>query len=187
MHLSNLLHFHYFQKFCRKFILCAVLSSGIGIVIAEFAGDSYFLMMRMALKYPVSIVGSAVVIIIPYIVSFLLIIHSKPWLVYFICGIRIFLFSAAGFALERSFGQSAWLVRFLIQFLDIFLLPMLIWFSYLHLAGKSRRLMLLCCIFLIAINGMVYYSSISPFVANLIDSYETIGRYAIHAGFGRRL
>ena len=181
------------QPFCNmrntqyKLALCVVFSAGLGILFAGSAGDSYFLLMRMAVSRPVSIVGSVVSVAMPYIVSFLFITHSKPWLVYLFCGIRIFLFSAIGFALEYAFSGSAWLVRFMMQFPDIFLIPVLIWFSGQRLTGRFRKTALVYCVIFTAIIGMIYYCMISPFLANLIDSYETLEGYATHVGFGRRL
>ncbi len=169
------------QNLCAL-ALCAVSGAGLGALFAGASGDSYVLLMRMAASRPVSIFGSAVSVFLPFLISVFLITHSKPWLVYLICGIRFFLFSAAGFALARSFGSAGWLVRLLLQMPDLFLIPVLIWFSLLSFAGKCTKRVMICCILLAAAIGMLDYCVISPFLANLIDSYETLGRYVIHAG-----
>lgn len=176
MYLSYLGYYHNPLKPRLALALCSALAAGSGVLFATVAGNSYFLMMRLAMRCPVSIVGSAVAFVLPYLISLILITHSKPWLVYFICGIRIFLFSATGFALECSYGNSAWLVRFLMQFLDVFLIPVLILSSLMQLEGKMSKKAFLYCVAFLAILGMFYYSVISPYGANLIDSYETMGR-----------
>lgn len=174
------------QNLCAL-ALIAVMSAGLGALFAGTSGDTYILLMRMAANRPVSIVGSAVSVFLPFLVSLFIITHSKPWLVYLICGIRIFLFSSAGLALERSFASAGWLVRLLLQMPDLCLIPMLIWFSLLSLAGSCTKRVVACCILLAAAIGMLDYCVISPFLANLIDSYETMGRYAIHVGLDWRL
>lgn len=174
------------QNFCTL-VLCAVFSAGLGAWFADTSGDTYIFLMRMAASRPVSIVGSAVSVFLPFLVSLFIITHSKPWLVYLICGIRIFLFSSAAFALDRSFGSAGWLVRLLLQMPDLCLIPVLIWLSLYSLAGRCAKRILICCIVFAVVIGMLDYCMISPFLANLIDSYETMGRYAIHVGLDWRL
>ena len=169
------------QNLCAL-ALCAVFSAGLGALFAGTSGDSYFLLMRMAASRPVSIVGSAVSVFIPFLVSVFIITHSKPWLVYLICGVRIFLFSSAASAIGRSFGSAGWLVRLMLQIPDLCLIPVLIWFSAVTLAGNCTKRVMICCILLAAMIGMLDYCVISPFLADLIDSFETMGRYAIHVG-----
>lgn len=174
------------QNWCAL-ALCAVFGTGFGVFFAASTGNSYILLMRMAASRPVSIVGTLVAVIVPFLVSVFLITHSKPWLVYLICGTRLFLFSAAGWAIARSFGSAGWLVRLTLQFPDLCLIPVLILFSIRALTGGGSRRYTLRCILFSAAVGMIYYCMISPFLANLIDSYETMGRYAIHVGLDRRL
>ncbi len=174
------------QNWCAL-ALCAVLSAGLGALFADASGDTYVLLMRMAASRPVSIVGSAVSVFLPFLVSVFFITHSKPWLVYLICGTRIFLFSSAAFAIGRSFGSAGWLVRLMLQMPDLCLIPVLMWFSGLTLAGNCTKRVITCCVLLAAVIGMLDYCVISPFLANLIDSYETMGRYAIHVGLDRCL
>lgn len=176
---------------CRQSLcalaLCAVFSAGLGAFFAGTSGDSYILLMRMAASRNVSIVGSVVSVFLPFLVSFFIIAHSKPWLVYLICGLRIFLLASAGFAIGRSFGSASWLVRLLLQMPDLCLIPVLIWFSLLSFAGRCTKRVTVGCILLTAVIGMLHYCVISPFLANLIDSYKTMGRYAIHVGLDWRL
>ena len=166
------------QKLCIL-VLCVLLSSGLGAGLCMAAGDSYLLLMRMATSRCVSIVG-LVVCVAPYLVFVLF--HSKPWLVYFVCGLRIFLVSAAILAIYKSFGTAGWLISFLMHFPDICLIPMMIWlFMRSNRVGIPKHCLALTATFILVV-GMIYYCLISPFLANLIVEYETMGRYVIHVG-----
>ena len=162
--------------------LCSVIAAGLGALFADTFGDTYIPLMRMAVSHPVSIVGSVVSVFLPFLVFILIIMHSKPWLVYLICGIHIFHFSSTGFCLAFSFGSAGWLVRSLLQISDFFLIPVLLWFSLYSLAKNRSKQVAVCCISYAALIGMLDYCVISPFLADLINSYETMGRYAIHVG-----
>ena len=169
------------------FALCAVCSAGLGVIFAATVGDIYFLLMRKAASCFVSIVGSAVTVLLPFLVSTFIITHSKLWLAYFGCGIYIFSLSSTCYAICRSFGTAGWLMQLMMQFSDIWLIPVLIWLFVLRLTGKCNRRICICCIGFALVIGMIDYCIISPFLANLIDSYETMGRYAIHVGLDRCL
>ena len=174
------------QNLC-SLALCVVFGAVLGALFADTSGDTYIPLMRMAASRSVSIVGSAVSVFLPFLVSLYVITHSKPWLVYLICCIRLFLFSSAGLALDHAFGSAGWLVRLFLQMPDLCLIPVLIWYSLLSLTGRCTKRVMIYCILFAAVIGMLDYRVISPFLANLIDSYETMGRYTIHVGLDWRL
>lgn len=163
-------------------LLCAILCTVSGALLTVSAPHSYILLMRMALSCPVSIVGTALTVYVPFLVSVYLIIHSKPWLVNLICGIYLFLFSAAGCAIASAFGTAAWLIRLMAQFPDLCLIPALILLSLFKFKGKCSKYTAVWFSIFALVTGMIDYCLISPFLANLIDTYETTGRYAIHVG-----
>lgn len=173
--------FRILQECKQKFFTLALyilLCSGLGASLCVLARDSYLLLMRMASSRRVSIVG-LVVCFAPYLVF--VFIHSKPWLV-LLCGLRIVLVSAAILAIFKSFGTAGWLISLLMHFPDICLIPMLIWlFMRSNGVGVSKRCLAFTVIYILAV-GMIYYCLISPFLANLIVKFETMGRYAIHVG-----
>ena len=177
---------NYSQSLCI-FALCAVCSAGLGIIFAASAGNHYFLLMRKAASCFVTIVGSAVTVLLPFLVSVFVITHSKLWLAYCICGSYIFSLSSTCYAICRSFGTAGWLIQGMMQFPDICLTPVLICLFLLRIKGKCNRESCICCIIFAIVIGMIDYCLISPFLANLIDSYETMGRYAIHVGLDWRL
>ena len=178
---------HFLQE-CRQksciLALCVLLSSGLGASICLIAGEPYLLLMRMAVSCRVSIVG-LVVCFAPYLVFVLF--HSKPWLVCFLCGLRILLASTAILAIYISFGSAGWLVSLLMHFPDICLIPTMIWIYIRSNRVGIRQYCLALTVAYIVVVGMIYYCLISPFLANLIGKLETMGRYAIHAGLDRCL
>ncbi len=172
---------------CRKIwsllALCAVVASVCGILFADAVGDHYLLLMRMATGCRVSIVGTAVSVMMPFLVSLFFIVHSKPWLAYLACILHISDFSAAAYAIAASFNSAGWLIRQMMQFSDLCLIPILLNFCACRLGNKISTRMIAIGIMFVMIIGMIDYGLISPFLANLIEDYETMGRYAIHVGF----
>ena len=159
--------------------LYILLCSGLGALLCVLAGDSYLLLMRMAASRCVSIVG-LVVCFAPYLVF--IFIHSKPWLVLLLCGLRLIFVSAAILAIYKSFGTAGWLVSLLMHSPDICLIPMMIWlYIRSNRVDISKHCLALTAAYILAV-GMIYYCLISPFLANLIVKFETMGRYAIHVG-----
>lgn len=188
--LTEILTLRYMQK-CNgrlcALALCAVFSAGLGVLFAATAGDSYFLLMHRASHNSVTIVGSAITVLIPFLISVILIVHSKLWLAYFTCGIRFFTLTSSCYATICSFGTAGWLMQGMLHFPQLCLTPVLIWLMLLRITGRSSRRVGMYCFILAAVIGMINYCLISPFLANLIDIYETMGRYAIHAGLDRCL
>lgn len=167
--------------------LCTILSAGIGTWLASAVGESYLSMMRMAASCHVSIVGSAVSVFFPFLVSFLLIKHSKPWLVFGICALRVMSCCAVRWALACAFGSAGWLVSLLFQFPDICLMPLLFFAAARKLCGsRSWRITAFGICFTIVI-GMLYYSLIVPFLADLLEFYKTMEGYAIHVRLDWRI
>ena len=172
---------------CRRywciFAFCIVIGAGFGALLAASVNHSYVLLMCTALRRPVSIVGLAVSYAVPCITFLCAIVHCKRWLVYFVCICQIFRFTCVGWALQRYFGSSAWLIRFLMQLPDICLIPVMI-FGAIQAFAKviSKRYLLLYTVISVMV-GMIYFYLVSPFLAKLIVTYETMGRFAIHVGF----
>lgn len=167
--------------------LCSVIGAVLGVLLTDAFGYHYLLLMRMAAKSRVSIVGTAVSVWIPFVVSFIILIHSKPWLVYLLCTTHIFRFACIGLALQRSFDSAGWLIRGLLQFPDLCLIPVLLYVAVCKLNGTMRKRLIVCCIVFGIIIGMMDYILISPFLADLMNDYETMGRYAFHVGLDRCL
>ena len=168
------------RSICFIFACCLTAGAVLGVIATNSLGANYLLMMRMACGSRVSIVGTVLTVCVPFSISYLLITHSKPWLVYFICTLHIFLFSSAAYAFNVYFGTSGWMIRIYMQFTEFALIPALLYFSILRLRGRLNKQMLYQYILITVIVGMIDYSWISPYLADLLVNYETMGRYAIH-------
>ncbi|MBE6958789.1 MAG: hypothetical protein E7447_06545 [Ruminococcaceae bacterium] len=162
--------------------LCAVA----GAAFAVNADHSYMLLMRMAASCRVSIVGAAITVL-PYLVSFYILIHSKPWLVYCVCGVALFLLSAALMSIRITYGSAGWLISVLLLLPQLVLTPMLFYLAIIKLRRQSISLPWVSLIAVCSLIGMIDYALVSPFLAKLINTYETMGRYAIHVGLDRCL
>lgn len=171
----------FLQDCNRIYCILAILvliSSGLGVFYAASADQSYLHLMRMAAGRPVSIVGSLVAVFIPYVVSVLVATNFKPWPVYLVIAAHVFRFSSAGWAVAISFGTAGWLISFMFLFADIFLIPMLLLFSVNRLSGKISRNLVILCLLYIGLIGIINYCAVSPFLAKIMNTYETMGRYA---------
>lgn len=176
---------------CRKkwltLALCCVVASITGVLASAASGNYFFHLMRVAAGCHVSIVGTVASVWIPFLVSLFLIVQSKPLLVYVICFLHVASYSFAGFAINISFGSAGWLVHGMMQFSDLILIPVLLLFSVCVLQNRASKRLLCLCIAISVMVGLIDYLMISPFLVNLIENYETMGRYAIHVGFDRCL
>ena len=166
------------------FSLFILLCAMVGLLLISGTEQSIFLLMRAAAKRRVSIVGS-VLAAFSFLVSSYLIIYSKPWLAYSISGILLLLYTAGLWAVKMAFGTAGWLISLLLLFpLQQYSL-ILLWLSIRKVLGKCdcRHFKYLICAS--AMIGIINYIYISPFLAEMIESYETMGRYAIHVGLDR--
>ena len=167
--------------------LCSVVGSAIGVLLAATMGELYFLMMRSVTYNPVSIVGSIVSVFVPFFVSLYFIYHSKPWLIYCILTLHFSGFASVGSVIRDAFGSAGWLICFLLQFPIICIMPLLIYAALHILEGKKQHRLIVYSILIVCIVGMVNYLWISPLLADLITTCETMERYALYAGFDRCL
>lgn len=165
----------------RIYCILAILvlfSSGFGVIYAATAAQSYFYLMRIAVSRPVSIVGSITAVILPYVVSVLVVTNFKSYFVYPVVAVHIFMFSCASWVVTNLYGTAGWLVGLMLQFPHVFLLPMLLQLSIGKLGGKNLRNLMRRCLFYIGLIGIINYCAVSSFLAKIMNTYETMGRYA---------
>ena len=163
------------------FVICACLGAMAGVVFSVQTDYKYILMMRTAADCRVSIVGS-VITVLPFIVSCYLVIHSKLWLVYFIPAISLYMYTSALWAIRAAFGSASWLISLLMQAQSLVFIPGLLYLAIKRLACQARSSWFKYVVFAGIVCGMIDYFILSPFLAELMDSYETMGRYAVHVG-----
>ena len=118
-------------------------------------------------------------------VSSYLIIHSKPLAVYPICFVSLFTITSALWAIRVVFKSAGWLIAALVLFTPSLLTVMLLYLAISRVLGKNYGAQIYFAITASVIIGLIDYLFVSPFLAELIDSYETMGRYAIHVGLDR--
>ena len=150
--------------------LCCCLGFSCGMIAAHRSDDTYFSMMRMAFTSHVSIPGLIASVSLPFLFSAFAVYLGKPKLIYFICFIKAALFSFGSFTALTAFASAGWLVRFLLQFSDIVMLPAFCWFSLRCITdtGLFKRDFSIC-LFLFLLIGSMDYCMVSPFLAMLID------------------
>lgn len=170
-----------------RLALCAFLGAMFGVFFAFMAGNSLFLMLRCAVCSPVLIGDLLLAVFLPFALSVLLISRYNSWLVYPICLLRFFTFSACAFCILRNFGSAGGLMLFLMQFQDFVLLPVLVWVSIRRLHGAIQTRDCIYAVSAAMVLALLQCCFVSPFAVRLIDTYETMGRYAVHAGFHWRL
>ena len=176
-----------FYQFWCKILLCCLAGAGLGILFSASAAEQYVSLMRMAPGRPVSIVSSAVAVFLPFLISAFLIVHSKPWLVYTICATCICSTTASGWALYHAYGSAAWLVRLLMQLPHYYAICGILFLSIKRFMRTLRWRTIVYVAVVLAVLGMIDYYVCSPFLAELIDFYETLGRYTPHVGLDWRL
>ena len=161
------------NRIYAKLALCCLISSGFGVIFSAALNPFYASMMRISAGRSVSIVGSFVAVTVPYFVSVLVVTNSKHWLVYLLCAVRIFLFTAAYFAICVSFGSAGWLIGFMLLFPDTTLIPVLLFIGIRRLLGTSTKRNWVFAMVYIEVIGILNYCTVSPFLAMIIERFKT--------------
>ena len=149
-----------------------IVGMALGTSLSAAASNSFSSVMRMAPQSPVSVVGLAVTVLLPFLLSAFAVYKDKPQALYVVCFIKIFHLMFSGFSIWSAFGSAGWLVRFLLQFSDICTTPILCWFSLNNIDGRKIRwqrdllisagiYMCVCCLDLLFI---------SPFLALITEN-----------------
>ncbi len=114
-----------------------------GIILGTFTGNcssaQSVSLMRHVLTAPVSIVGLLICAALPFAFTAAAVLSGKPWLVYCFTFLKGFAFSYTGSLCLLSFGSSGWLVRVLLLFSQIAIVPAL-WYVWLSLCKENMPL-----------------------------------------------
>ena len=143
----------------------------LGAIIAVASGDTFFLLMRTAASSRVSIVGLIACSYLPFLFSAYAVYIGKFQLLYLCCFFKALLFALCACASLFAYDSAGWLVRILLQFSDILLLPVLCWFAIRQISGLNtlkRDFSLCTACFVVA--GSLDYCVVSPFLVLLIDN-----------------
>ena len=159
---------------CRvsPFLLAVFFFLGhfLGVCFSLGAGDSFFLMMRMAAFTPVSISGLLSAATLPFLFSAVAVYFKRPVLLLSVAFMKAFCFSCVGLGVIACFGSAGWLIWFLLQFSDCCAMPLLYWYWRRHIRGNGAfdwavSMMLLSALLLV---GAFDYCVISPFLADIL-------------------
>ena len=155
-------------------ILACILLSGfvIGTFLAAETPVTFYTLMRRAANSPVSIVGSLISAFFPFLLAFAAVHYGKPALLLIILFCEATLFAHGSMCCYFAFGSGGWLVRLLLQFSDILLLPLLCRFAILYLRQPRtlRRFDIFICCGAAALVAIINFCFISPYLAMLIDT-----------------
>ena len=160
------------QRRVTAIILAFVFSVGIlaGAFIAQLTDTSYFLMMRTASDYRVSIVALLPSAALPLLFSAFAVYISQTWLLIPIAFLKAFLFGFLSFGLITLNPDSGWLLRFLVMFTDCLSIPVLFWFWIRCYDAKNFFTTTIIAAFLLITGiSLLDYQYISPFLVNLLS------------------
>lgn len=151
---------------------CWMIGIGSGILFAANFGHLFTSLMYCALNSTGSIVGFVSVLLFPFLVSAFAVFISRPWLLFGICFLKGFSFSAASFGMLLAFPSGGWLLRQLLMFSSLASLPLLFWYWLRHISSEAeysscRSMFVFSLLILI---GSVDVCCVSPFLAMLIKS-----------------
>lgn len=160
------------QRKYTHYILAFFWFSGLvcGALLFLTAGTSVTSLMRRCVLQPVSIVSLLYVTILPFLVSILMALISRPMLILPICFGKAFLFSFVSAGILSVYGSSGWIIQALLLSIDCWsaFLIYLWWLRMLQCAERWKWEGLFLTAMAILADS-VYFRIISPFLACLID------------------
>ena len=152
-------------------LLLSGISLLLGTILAASAGTATVSWMRQALNSRLSIVCHLALQLLPFLFSAYAVNISGLWLLYLVCSLRMFSFAYIGSLIWLAFGAAAWLVRLLVLFSDVFLIPVLLWYGFRRTTGyrstQSRDFWI--CIGTAVVTALINWLFISPFLVRIID------------------
>ena len=139
----------------------------LGTISAAAAGNQYLLLMRMAPGAHVSIVGLLATVLLPFLLTAYAVLKNRRWMLYAVCFVKVFAFGFCGYGITAAYGSAGWLIRSLLQFSDIFTVPILCWYSLRNLNGGrlEGKWEFWICVGLDLLICSLDFCYISPFLA----------------------
>ena len=164
--------FHPLLRAHRKvafFVLFWCLGLFIGALSAGFTDPVLYSGIRGASLCGMSIPGSLIAAVFPFLVAAYAAQGSKPNWIYPIAFAKAFALSYIGLLIHICFGPAGWLIRCLLQFSGIVAAPVFCWFGIRLLSvkqGCERRDLLISCILMAAVVAVEYFL-VSPLLLHL--------------------
>ena len=93
------------------------------------------------------------------------------WPIITVCFLKGFLFCFGAAAVSIAFGSAGWLVRLLLQFTDVCLIPVFSWLVLRHCSAGARPLQkdAVICGAVVVLICSLDYCVVSPYLAMLIE------------------
>lgn len=161
--------------FCKRRFLLLAFVWFLGLESGKFyagqASNTYLLLMRAAALCRPSIIGLAVSVLVPLLITIGSVYFSRPSVIYVLAFLWAALFGYSSACLRLVFGSADWLIRILFLFSHCFSAPLLCWLMIRNIYGiRPSFLKESLIVILIALTiGSVDYFVISPFLAALIS------------------
>ena len=152
--------------------VCWINGIVFGIFCYSSSSAEVTSLMHRALSCPVSIVGLLNATLIPFLLSALFTALSMPVILFGLCFWKAFLFSFVSMGVLACAGSGGWLLRYLFLFSDCAALPVLLWYWFASVSGKSSQFAPFCILFLVLVLVTILdYRFIAPIVC-VIDSMK---------------
>lgn len=168
-HLLPLRRFHQ-PEHIRELFLCLFWIAGlpIGYLFVGQLSETYYSLMRMAVKTPVSIVGLMTVIFLPLLLSVVALAFSKPLLFVPLAFLKSFLYSFTVSAVMFVFNDAGWLVAGLLLFSESLMNVLLLWFWFRNLHRNHTFFKdVMISTFIAAAVFVIDFYAVSPFLVSL--------------------
>jgi len=166
---------HIFTRWLRSdiAILVSFWFAGLflGAYLAPTAADPLFTLVHPVISGRVSVISGLITASLPLLLAAYAVNIHKPKLLFFIIFLKAFHFSFCGGLIYSIFGTAGWMLRLLVQFTDIFTVPVFCWFCIRHSLGRVglNKKDLIISLSLTLLAASIDYLVIAPFFANLID------------------
>ena len=160
--------------FCKRALLLLAFIWFLGLMsgrhYSQQASNTYLLLMRASSEFRLSIIGLAVSVLLPFIISAVAVYFSKPAVIYVLTYLYALLFSYTGCCLRMLFSNAGWLIQFMLLFSHCITIPFYCWFSMRYINGRKPTFIrdLWIGIAVISVVGIIDILVISPFLAALI-------------------
>lgn len=158
------------RKGCTAFLALSWFSGLVfGSFLAVSADNSFASLMRAASERRVSIVGLLVVTLLPFLFSAFAVYLSQPRLLLPVAFCKAASVSQVALGIGASYGSAGWLMRFLLMFSDLCVVPLLFFYWLRYISGERRFGLSPVLLFLAAVMMIVSVDIrfVSPVLANL--------------------
>ena len=141
-----------------------------GRLYAAQTSNTYLLLMRVAAMTRPSIIGLAVSVLLPFLITIGSVYFARPSIIYILAFLWAELFGYSSACLQLMFGSAGWLIRFLLLFTQCFTAPLLCWLMIRYIGGIKPSFLRdsLIAVSIALTIGTIDYFIISPFLTALI-------------------